>query len=229
MNGVLPSPGPRAAGPVPVEARQRRGRRLAPRRGPRSTRTRGPAASSAPSASRSRRRRCPRRPSRAAPRPGSRPRRRPRSRRPRGTPPSERLEVPDDAGRVSEWTTSTVRAPLSASARATSLGRRRLAPRVGQRDDVAAERAPELLPALAELALRDDERPLAGREEVDERRLERAGAGGREDEHLVLRAKTWRSRAWASSNTVLKSGERWWITGSASAAAPPAARGSGPG
>ena len=46
----------------------------------------------------------------------------------------------------------------------------------------------ELLPALAELALRDGKHPIAGRVEVDDRRLERPRAGRREDEHFVLRA-----------------------------------------
>ena len=45
------------------------------------------------------------------------------------------------------------------------------------------------LPALAELSLRDGEHALAGREEVDDRRLEGARARGREHEHLVLRAE----------------------------------------
>ena len=102
----------------------------------------------------------------------------------------QRLEVADDAGRrlgVDDERRSSRRSRASASRRSSGL--RRLAPRVRERDDVAAERARHRLPALAELALRDREHPLAGREEVDDRRLERAGARRREDENLVLRAE----------------------------------------
>jgi hypothetical protein len=64
---------------------------------------------------------------------------------------------------------------------------RRFAPRIGERDDVAAECARHRLPALAELALRDSDHPLPRREEVHDRRLEGAGPGRREHEHLPLR------------------------------------------
>jgi hypothetical protein len=73
--------------------------------------------------------------------------------------------------------------------RAKVVRSRRLPPGVGERDDVAAERPAHCLPALAELALRDGEDALARREDVDDRRLERAGSRRREDEHLVLRTE----------------------------------------
>ena len=101
---------------------------------------------------------------------------------------SERLEVGDDAGRRLGVHEEHRAGAALGERRANVLGARRLAPGVGQRDDVAAEHARELLPALAELALRDGEHPVARREEVDDRRLERPGAGRREDEHLVLGA-----------------------------------------
>ena len=89
---------------------------------------------------------------------------------------------------VSEWTRKTVPASLSARAARRSSGFG-ASPDVGERHDVAPERARHRLPALPELALRDGEHPLARGEEVDDRRLEGAAAGRREDEHLVLRAE----------------------------------------
>ena len=46
----------------------------------------------------------------------------------------------------------------------------------------------QIEPALAELAAHHHQRPVAGLEQVDDRRLHRARARGREHEHLALRA-----------------------------------------
>ena len=69
------------------------------------------------------------------------------------------------------------------------VGLRPLPPRVRERDDVAPEGARHRLPALAELALRDREHAVARRKEVHDRRLERAGTGRSEDEHVVRGAE----------------------------------------
>ena len=130
---------------------------------------------------------------------------------------------------VSEWTRKATPAPLSARRARDVLGLRRLAPRVVQRDDVAAVGGAELLPARAELSVRDDERLLAGRDQVREGRLVRARAGGGEEEDLVLGPEDWWRRASDSRKTFLKSGERWWMTGSASAASTSGGTGVGPG
>jgi hypothetical protein len=65
-------------------------------------------------------------------------------------------------------------------------GLRNLRPLVRQLVDVAAVGGRELRPALAEVACRDGEDALAGREEVDDGRLEGAGARRRADQHVVL-------------------------------------------
>ncbi len=69
------------------------------------------------------------------------------------------------------------------------VGFRRVAPRVRERHDLAAERPPHLLPALAELPLGDREHALGRREQVDDRRLEGARSRGGQDEDLAVRAK----------------------------------------
>ena len=88
---------------------------------------------------------------------------------------------------VSEWTRNTVLAAALGECFPQVVGLRGIAPRVSQRHDVAAECPSHRLPPLAELALRDGEDALARREQVDDRRLERSGAGRREHEDLVLR------------------------------------------
>ena len=90
---------------------------------------------------------------------------------------------------VSECTMNATFAPLSASARATSSAAGVWPHSYVSGTTSHAERGPELLPARAELAVRDDERLLTRGEEVHERRLERAGAGRGEEEHVVLRAE----------------------------------------
>ena len=90
---------------------------------------------------------------------------------------------------VSEWARKTSETgSISPSWRARSSARRRLAPRVAELLDLAAERARHRRPALAEVPGRDDEHALAGRAEVGDRRLERAGARAREEEHVALGA-----------------------------------------
>jgi hypothetical protein len=69
------------------------------------------------------------------------------------------------------------------------VGARSVAPRIRERHDLAAEGPAHRLPALAELALRDGEDALRRRQQVDDRRLERAGSGCRQHEDLVLRAE----------------------------------------
>ena len=76
---------------------------------------------------------------------------------------------------------------LLAQPRAKVVGIRRLAPGVAEHVDVRAERGRHRDPALAEAAGRDHEMALARRDEVRHGRLERAGARGSEEEHVVLR------------------------------------------
>ena len=87
---------------------------------------------------------------------------------------------------VSDWTSQTAFAGRSAQPRAQVVGARRLAPRVAEDVDVGAVRRRHRDPALAEAPGGDDEVRLARRDEVRDRRLERAGAGGAEEEHVVL-------------------------------------------
>jgi hypothetical protein len=54
--------------------------------------------------------------------------------------------------------------------------------------DVGAERLRHPGPAFAEVPRREDELPLAGRGEIRDGGFECARAGGREHEHVVLRA-----------------------------------------
>ena len=89
---------------------------------------------------------------------------------------------------VSLCVVNTAVAPPSASADATSVGLRRLAPLVAQVDDLAAVRLGDRGPALAEVPERDDEHAVAGRAGVRDGALHRPGSGGGEDEHLAARA-----------------------------------------
>src|SRR5206468_4129795 len=54
-----------------------------------------------------------------------------------------------------------------------------------QSDGIDAVRLGELSPALAELAAVDDDHRVAPLQEIDERRLHRAGAARGEDEHVL--------------------------------------------
>jgi hypothetical protein len=56
-------------------------------------------------------------------------------------------------------------------------------------DEVGAVRPDHRRPALAEVPGRDDEVALARGDEVGDRGLERAGAGGGEEQHVVLGAE----------------------------------------
>ena len=86
---------------------------------------------------------------------------------------------------VSEWTRKTSETGSSSpSLAAQVVRRRRLAPGVPELLDLAAERARHRDPALAEVARRDGEHALAGRAEVDDRRLEPARAGAGEEQHV---------------------------------------------
>src|SRR4051794_39147437 len=62
-----------------------------------------------------------------------------------------------------------------------------MSPLALQGDGVDAVSLGELAPALAELPAVDDDHRVAAPEEVDERRLHRAGAARGEDEHVLLR------------------------------------------
>ena len=63
----------------------------------------------------------------------------------------------------------------------------RLAPRLLDMGDVGAVGGGQLQPALAEVAGRRDHRPVAGRQQVDHRRLHRVGAGAGDHQHLAGR------------------------------------------
>ena len=136
----------------------------------------------------------------------------------------------DDAGRrlrVDE--NDDPRAALGERAREIAAARR-LAPRVCRAARRRARARRELLPARAELAVRDDER----RARPGESRFTNADSNAPVPEAVktstsfVVRNTSLQALR-ASRNTATKSGERWWITGSASAAAPRAAPVSGPG
>src|SRR5439155_26188443 len=102
----------------------------------------------------------------------------------------QRLDVRDDARRrLRVDDPERLRAAGLAQAGAYVLGLRDLAPRVPEMDDVGAVRRGHLRPPLAEVAGRDDEVPLAGRDEVRDRRLEGPGARRAEEENVGLRAR----------------------------------------
>ena len=90
--------------------------------------------------------------------------------------PRERLDVGDDAGRRLRVHEDDDLGARLLEARAKVVRPRRLAPGVPELVDVGAVGGRERGPALAELARRDDEHALARREQVHDRRLERAGA-----------------------------------------------------
>jgi hypothetical protein len=75
-----------------------------------------------------------------------------------------------------------------AEARTHVIGIGGLAPRVPELVDGGAVAGGHRGPALAEVPRRDDEVRLAGRDEVRDGRLERAGARGGEEQHLLLGA-----------------------------------------
>ena len=99
----------------------------------------------------------------------------------------ERTHVGDDSGRGLGLHDPDRLRLLLAQARAEVVGVGRLAPGVAEHVHVRAERGRHRDPALAEAPGRDHEMPLARRDEVRHRRLERAGARGSEEEHVVLR------------------------------------------
>ena len=65
----------------------------------------------------------------------------------------------------------------------------RLAPLALERDDIGAERLGHRDPAVAERPRGDAQHAIAGLDGVREHRLERAGARGREEQHVVLGAE----------------------------------------
>ena len=102
----------------------------------------------------------------------------------------ERLHVGDDSGRRL-GVGQEDGAGAARVARASRRGRRRTAPLPTRSDglDLAAVALGELDPALAEAPGGDDDDPVARRAEVRDRRLHRARAGRREQEHVGRRAE----------------------------------------
>ena len=100
----------------------------------------------------------------------------------------ERLQVADDARRRLRMDEEDERDRLELGEPARELGGgRRLAPLEAQLLDLAAVAPGHRRPALSELAGRDGEHAVAGRAEVDDRRLEGAGARAGEEEDVRAR------------------------------------------
>ena len=107
-----------------------------------------------------------------------------RAGRPRGG--GERLEVGDDAGGgLGVRQEDGLRAAELLEAGGEVVRARRLAPLVLDGLDVGAVGGGELLPALAERAGGDDDHAVAGRAEVRDGGLHRAGAGAGEEQDVV--------------------------------------------
>ena len=107
----------------------------------------------------------------------------------------QRLDVRDDARRrLRVHEERDLRARLL-EPRAHVVGLRRLAPRVAQLLHVGAVRAGDRDPAVAELARRDAEHALAGREQVHDRGLERGRARRGEEQDVGARPADLRRRA----------------------------------
>ena len=216
--------------PVEVEARRRRPRGRLERGRRDGARTRGRAGSSAPSASRRRRRRSPTRRSRAARRRGSRRRRRRRARR----PPSRRRRAPGRRRRRrSRSPSASGRRPSHRARRARGARSSGSASRPTRAlvHDVGAVRPRHPGPALAEVAGRERRAARSpGERQVRDGGLNRAGAGGGEQEDVVLRAADLAAAGRGSARRPRGSrGPRWWMTGSASAASTSGGTGVGPG
>ena len=130
---------------------------------------------------------------------------------------------------VSEWTRSTVSAPLSSSARRRSSGR-------GASPHAYASWTTSQPNARAIACQRSPNSPCetASTRCPGERRLTIADSKAPVPDDVNTSTSrsvrnTSRSRSWARPKTDAKSGERWWMTGSASAASTSGGTGVGPG
>ena len=131
---------------------------------------------------------------------------------------------------VSECTMKATAAPLSASEPRDILCAGRLAPLVRERDDVGSRRR-RPASASASRTRRARRRAPSPRARGDWRRRTRTRPcpDAVKTRMSFCVRKTSCSRSSTSRKTVLKSGERWWMTGSASAASTSGGTGVGPG
>jgi hypothetical protein len=105
-------------------------------------------------------------------------------------PLGDRANVGDDTGRrLRVREEDDFRAAHLRELLADLLGVRSLAPGIAQVHEVAAVCARDRRPALAEVAVRDDEDPVAGRAEVGHGAVERSRTGGGVEEDVVLGAE----------------------------------------